>query len=61
MNNFSQELLLLIMIGVFANANDVDLANNTTILLLLALILFNGGTDYNNSCCCRNRYNYFGI
>lgn len=61
MNNFSQELLLLIMIGVFANANDVDLANNTTILLLLALILFNGGTEDNNSCCCRNRYNYFGI
>ena len=61
MNNFSQELLLLIMIGVFANANDVDLANNTTILLLLALILFNGGTEDNNSCCCRNRYNNFGI
>ena len=56
MNNFSQELLLLILIGVFANANDVDLANNTTILLLLALILFNGTN--NNSCgCCNNRCN----
>lgn len=49
MNNFSEQLLLLILIGVFANANDVDLANNTTILLLLALILFNGS---NNTCGC---------
>lgn len=61
MNNFSQELLLLIFLGVFANANDVDLANNTTILLLLALILFNGGNEDSNSCCCRNRFNQFGI
>ena len=58
MNNFSQELLLLIMIGVFANANDLDLANNTTILLLLALILFNGNDTINNSCCCRNSNNF---
>ena len=46
MNNTS-ELLLLILIGVFANANDVDLANNTSILLLLALILF-GNNDQDN-------------
>ena len=51
-NNFTQELLILLMIGVFANANDVDLANNTTILLLLALILF--GNNFNNGCSCRN-------
>lgn len=60
MNNFSEQLLLLILIGVFANANDVDLANNTTILLLLALILFNGsGISNSNGCCCRN--NLFGV
>ena len=58
MNNFSSELLLLILIGVFASANDVDLANNTTILLLLALILFNSS---NNNCCCRNNLSTFGI
>lgn len=76
MNNFSQELLFLILIGVFANANDVDLSNNTTILLLLALILFNGQSNgcgcnnncgynnncgCNNNCCCRNQCNLFGI
>ena len=38
MNGFSQELLFLILIGVFAGVNDYDLANNTTVLLLLALI-----------------------
>ena len=50
-NNFTQELLILFMLGVFANANDVDLANNTSILLLLALILFNNNS---NGCMCRN-------
>ena len=53
--NFSNDLLLLILIGVFATANDVDLANNTTILLLLALILLgNGQQDINNRCRYRN-------
>ena len=59
MNNFSQELLLLILIGVVANGNDVDLANNTSILLILALVLFNGnnsscGCSSCNNGCCRN-------
>lgn len=53
MNNFGNELLLLILIGAFSGANDIDLANNTTILLLLALVLFNGGMDNsNNNCSC---------
>jgi len=57
MNN-TTEILLLIMIGVFASANDVDLANNTTILLLLALILL--GDNQNlfgfNRCRCNNNF-----
>ena len=52
MNNFSQELLLLILIGVVANGSDVDLANNTTILLILALVLFNGSNSFGGSCGC---------
>lgn len=52
MNN-TNEILLLIMIGVFASANDVDLANNTTILLLLALILL--GDNGSIFCPTNNR------
>ena len=60
MNNFSQELLLLILIGVVASGNDIDLANNTSILLILALVLFNSSSNCgcncgcNNGCSCRN-------
>ncbi|MBO7526777.1 MAG: hypothetical protein J6T74_02645 [Clostridia bacterium] len=52
MNN-TNEILLLILIGVFASANDVDLANNTTILLLLALILFGDNQNFFNGNRCR--------
>jgi len=52
LNNSSELFLFLILIGLFANANDLDLANNTTILLLLGLILING-----NSGCCNNNNN----
>ena len=48
MNTNTDQFLLLILIGVIANANDLDLANNTTILLLLALILF--GNNFNSGC-----------
>lgn len=54
----TEEFLLLILIGVVANANDVDLANNTTILLLLALILFDGFSfngNNNDRFCRRDR------
>lgn len=59
MNSNSQEFLLLIILGVLASANNIDLANNTTILLLLAWILFdtnnNGcGCGCNNNCNCNN-------
>lgn len=57
MNNNTEEFLLLILIGLFANANDISLANNTSILLIFALILF-GGNGFNlglggNNCCGR--------
>ncbi|MCI7002765.1 MAG: hypothetical protein MR904_00260 [Clostridia bacterium] len=56
MNN-TEEFLLLILIGLFANANDINLANNTSILLLFALLLFGGGNNFNfnnnGSCCSR--------
>jgi len=57
MNNSSELLLFLILIRLIANANDLDLANNTSILLLLGLILLNGNRTgsccQNNNCCCR--------
>ncbi len=56
MNN-TEEFLLLILIGLFAKANDINLANNTSILLLFALLLFGGGNNFNfnnnGSCCSR--------
>lgn len=56
MNN-TEEFLLLILTGLFANANDINLANNTSILLLFALLLFGGGNNFNfnnnGSCCSR--------
>lgn len=54
MNNSSELLLFLILIGLFANANDLDLANNTSILLLLGLILIGGNHNScsSNRCCC---------
>ena len=37
--NFTQNILLVLLIGIIAQATDTDLANNTNILLLLLLIL----------------------
>lgn len=51
--NFSNEILLVMLIGIIASATDTDLATNTNILLLLLLILLS--TDNSNSCnCCRS-------
>ena len=52
MNN-TEEILLFLMIILFINANDINLANNTTILLLFGLILFynNGFNLCTNRCC----------
>lgn len=61
MNNLSEEILLLLILGVVANANNVDLANNTSILLLLGLILFNSnnrcGCGCNNGCSGQSFFN----
>ena len=50
--NFSNEILLVMLIGIIASATDTDLATNTNILLLLLLILLsNDGCGCNNNCC----------
>ncbi|MCI6542736.1 MAG: hypothetical protein MR423_02955 [Firmicutes bacterium] len=49
--NFSNEILLVMLIGIIASATDTDLANNTNILLLLLLILLSSGGCGYNSCC----------
>lgn len=53
MNSNTEEILLLILIALFANANDINFANNTTIILLFALILFSGnGLSFGSGGCC---------
>ena len=37
--NFSQDILLVMLIGIIASASGTDLATNTNILLLLLLAL----------------------
>lgn len=59
---FSNEILLVMLIGVVASATDTDLANNTNILLLLLLVLLQCGCC--NPCdpcnaCCGNRTSFF--
>lgn len=61
MNDFSQEILLVLLIGVIASATDTDLATNTNILLLILLFL-SGQTGSSGSCCsssCPNRTSFF--
>lgn len=52
MNNTSSTILLVLLLGAFAQGNNVDLATNSSFLFLLLLILL--GID-NNSCNCNNR------
>ncbi len=47
MTDTSQQILLILLIGVLAAATDTDLATNTNILLLLLLFLTG-----QNSCGC---------
>lgn len=53
--NFTQDVLLVLLIGVIAAATDTDLATNTNILLLILLFL---STQDNlstcSSCCSQN-------
>lgn len=55
---FSQDILLVLLLSIFASANDVDLSSNTNYLLLLLLVLSqqNGGCPTCNRCSsCSNR------
>lgn len=47
---FTQDALLVLLIGLLANATNTDLATNTGFLFLLLLILL--GNSSGNNCCC---------
>ena len=54
--NFSQDVLLVLLISILASATNTELANNSTILLILLLAL--AGNNFNNTPnpqCCSNR------
>ncbi len=53
--NFSQDILLVLLIGIIASATGTDLATNTNILLLLLLTLAGNSNNITNGCCCQNR------
>lgn len=62
MNNFTQDVLFVLLIGVIASATDTDLATNTNILLLILLFLSGNSSCCNNNCCnnscsCNNGFN----
>lgn len=48
--NFSQDILLVLLIAIFAQSTNTELANNTNFLLLLLLAL--AGFNNFGSCCC---------
>lgn len=49
--NFSNDVLLVLLLSIFASANNIDLNTNTNFLLLLLLILSGLNTGC-NSCGC---------
>ncbi len=53
--NFSQDILLVMLIGILASATGTDLATNTNILLLLLLTLAGNTNNNFGNCCCQNR------
>lgn len=56
--NFSQDILLVLLISVVASATGTDLATNSNILLILLLALypsFNNGCQNSCGCSCNNR------
>ncbi len=63
--DFSNEILLVMLIGVVASATDTDLANNTNILLILLLVLIQCGCCNpcdpcdRDTCCCGRRTSFF--
>lgn len=58
--SFETQLLLVLLIGIIAQATGVDLANNTNILLLLLLALaaFNQNSAQTNCLRCCNQSTY---
>ncbi|MCI6573141.1 MAG: hypothetical protein MSA34_02105 [Firmicutes bacterium] len=63
--NFSNEILLVMLIGIIAAATDTDLATNSNILLLLLLILLSTSGSCNSCCtsydsCGNRRTSFFG-
>ena len=53
--NFSQDILLVMLIGIIASASGTDLATNTNILLLLWLALAGLPTTQTGTCGCSGR------
>ena len=52
--NFTSDALIVLLIGMFAQGNNVNLATNQGFLFLLLLILLgNNGTSH---CCHRNNF-----
>ncbi len=47
--NFSQDVLLILLISIFTNATNTELFTNTNFLILLLLIL--SMNNYNTSTC----------
>lgn len=48
--NFSNDILLVMLISIFTSANDVDLNTNTNFLLLLLLALSASQNNVQNGC-----------
>ena len=54
--NFSQDILLVLLISILTNATGTELANNSTILLILLLALYGNTSNQSNcNCGCNNR------
>ncbi len=52
--NFSQDVMLVLLLGLLANQNDTNLATNSNILLLLLLALAGINNNDNNNWSCAN-------
>ena len=51
--NFSQDILMVLLISILASSTNTDLANNTNMLLILLLAL-SGNNGFNNGYCPNN-------
>lgn len=58
--NFSQDILLVILISTIATGTGTDLATNSNILLIILLALYcNYGNGCQNTCRCGFNNNLF--